>query len=284
MEKDRGERYAVGLERTVKNDYLYLKEALEDFQEMCRMVTPERNVPQGIVVDIREMYKEIRSRLTEIKAVEQLLQGKYRQYYRRDSVRDKEILEFGFLAKNCYSKFEFVLKQKLAQGRMKSGPKEPTSRGEDDLSASWFHFRENQISLAKDFRILKELDYEPPSGPEEGLDKRSLGLERSLTLFLLRGDPSLLDDFLSRIRFREHDIVERIRPDELRGALAHLKKTLPAEIEEIFRRLVNEKGFSQLRCLLLPVSSHQDIGNDRFGRLESVLAEMKEGEVKTLPS
>ena len=39
--------------------------------------------PTGIVVDIREIYKEIRNRLTEIKAIEQLLQGKYRQYYHR---------------------------------------------------------------------------------------------------------------------------------------------------------------------------------------------------------
>jgi hypothetical protein len=34
------------------------------------MVTPERNIPTGILIDIREMYKEIRSRLTEIKAIE----------------------------------------------------------------------------------------------------------------------------------------------------------------------------------------------------------------------
>jgi len=38
------------------------------------MVTPERNVPREIIADIREQYKEIRNRLTEIKAVEQLLQ------------------------------------------------------------------------------------------------------------------------------------------------------------------------------------------------------------------
>src|SRR4030042_6444063 len=103
MEKDRVERYAVSLEHTIKNDYLYLKEAVDNFQEMCRIVTPERSVPQGIMIDIREMYKEIRTRLTEIKAIQQLLQGKYRHYYRRDSVRDKEITEFGFIAKNCSS-------------------------------------------------------------------------------------------------------------------------------------------------------------------------------------
>ena len=45
MEKDRVQRYAESLEKTIQNNYHYLKETIEDFQEMCRMVTPERNVP-----------------------------------------------------------------------------------------------------------------------------------------------------------------------------------------------------------------------------------------------
>ncbi len=62
MEKDRVQRYAESLERTIQNNYHYLKETMEDFQEMCRMVTPETNVPREIIIDIREIYKEIRDR------------------------------------------------------------------------------------------------------------------------------------------------------------------------------------------------------------------------------
>ena len=62
MEKDRVQRYAESLERTIQNNLHYLKETMEDFQEMCRMVTPERNVPREIIIDIREIYKEIRDR------------------------------------------------------------------------------------------------------------------------------------------------------------------------------------------------------------------------------
>jgi hypothetical protein len=62
MEKDRVQRYAESLERIIQNNYHYLKETMEDFQEMCRMVTPERNVPREIIIDIREIYKEIRDR------------------------------------------------------------------------------------------------------------------------------------------------------------------------------------------------------------------------------
>ena len=104
MEKDRVQRYVQSLERTIKSDYIYLKDTIEDFRDQCRMITPEKSFPQGILVDIRETYKEIRDRLTEIKAIEQLLRGKYRQYYHRDALRDKEILEIGFIAKNCFTK------------------------------------------------------------------------------------------------------------------------------------------------------------------------------------
>jgi hypothetical protein len=65
MEIDRVQRYAVSLERTIQNNYHYLKETIDDFQEMCRMVTPERSIPTGILSDIREMYKEMRTRLTK---------------------------------------------------------------------------------------------------------------------------------------------------------------------------------------------------------------------------
>src|SRR3972149_7709602 len=122
MEQDRDQRYVKSLERTIQNSYHYLKESIKDFQELCRVVSPEKHVPAGIAVDIRELYKEIRDRLTEIKAIEQLLQGKYRQYYRRDSVRDKEILEFGFIAKNCYSKFEHTMVQIEALKRITQRP------------------------------------------------------------------------------------------------------------------------------------------------------------------
>jgi hypothetical protein len=119
MEKDRVQRYADSLAKTIQGNHHYLKETIKDFQEMCLLVTPERNVPPEIVLDIRELYKEIRNRLTEINAIEQVLQGKYRMYYRRDSVRDKEILEFGFIAKSCYSKFEYTMMQREAQKKAK---------------------------------------------------------------------------------------------------------------------------------------------------------------------
>src|SRR4030043_27964 len=177
MEQDRVQRYAESLERTIRNNYHYLKKTIDDFQDMCRMVTPERNIPAGILIDIREMYKEIRSRPSEVKAIEQLLQGKYRQYYKRDSMRDKEIMEFGFIAKNCYSKFEYTMVQIEALRRLREHPAKADHPGEP---LQWFRSKENRVAFIKNLRILTELDYEPT--PEKiAEERRDLAGSRTLT-------------------------------------------------------------------------------------------------------
>ncbi len=276
--EDRVQRYVKSLERTIQNDHHYLKEAMDEFQDMCRMVTPERNVPREIMVDIREMYKEIRNRLTEIKAVEQLLHGKYRQYYRRDSLRDKEIMEFGFIAKNCYSKFEYTLIQIQAMKRLKE--QAPKMEHPSD-PIPWFGSEENKVTLIKNLRMLKELDYE--SIPQEvAEERRDMVGSRTLTLFLIRGDNLSLDRFQSEAQFREHDAVERYGPEEIRGVLTHLRKVDPSEIEKKFQKLMDSVGLAKLKCLLLPILSPKDLEGDLFKLINTTLEEMVEGELRTL--
>jgi hypothetical protein len=119
MEKTQTQKYAESLEKTIKNHHAQLKKTLEDFQEMCRIVDPSRHFPQEIVVDIREAYKAIQEKLKEIKSIEFLLQGKYRQFYHRNSLRDRELGEIAFIAKNAYSKFEYILLQVETKRKMK---------------------------------------------------------------------------------------------------------------------------------------------------------------------
>ena len=278
MEQDRDQRYVKSLERTIQNSYHYLKESIKDFQEMCRVVSPEKHVPAGIAVDIREMYKEIRNRLTEIKAVEQLLQGKYRQHYRRDSVRDKEIMEFGFIAKNCYSKFEYTMVQIEAIKRLKEHPAKADHPGEP---LQWFRSKENRVAFIKNLRILTELDYEPT--PEKiGEERRDLAGSRTLTLFLFIGDSTSLDQLQSQIQFREHDILERYGPGEVRGVLVHLRKVDPMEMEKKFQQFMESKGLVKLKCLLLPIHSSKDLEGDLLKLIKAALHEMAEGELRTL--
>ena len=105
--------YVKSLDRKVRDDIHFIKDNVEELKDLCRFVSPEKNVPQGMIVDIREIYKEIQNRFKEIHAIQQMMQGKYRQYYqyyRRDPVRDKDILEFAFVVKTTYSRFEENMK------------------------------------------------------------------------------------------------------------------------------------------------------------------------------
>jgi hypothetical protein len=282
MERNPLQRYAESLEKTIQSNHHYLKKTIKDFQEMCLMVTPERNVPPEIVLDIREIYKEIRNRLTEIKAIEQLLQGKYRQYYHRDAMRDKEILEFGFIAKNCYSKFEYTIMQREAQKKAKE--KEKVFRVEQKgVPFQWFRSKDNQVTFIRNLRILNDLDYEMPSNLEIK-ERRDVTptRPRSLTLFVFSGEDRLINDLQPRMRLREHDIMERYAREEIHGLLTHLREIDPLEIEKKFKEFIGRQEFSKLKCLLLSVHSPKDLEGDVLGLIKKALQEMGEGEVKTL--
>ena len=278
MEQDRVQRYVKSLERTIQNNYHQLKKSIEDFQEMCRIVSPEKHIPAGIAVDIREMYKEIRNRLKEIKAIEQLLQGKYRQYYHRDSLLDKEIMEIGFIAKNCYTKFEYTMIQIESIKRLKEHAPKVDQPAEH---LRWFRSKENQVALIKDLRMLTELDYEP--APQDiGEERRDTTGGRAFTLFVLNGDSLSLDRLQPQIQLREHDIIERYSPEEVRGILVHLKKVDPVEMEKKFRQVMESQGLTELKCLLLPISSLKDFKGDLMKLVQTTLKEMTQGELRTL--
>ena len=101
----------ASLEQTMENIYFDLREAMDQFQEYCLMITPERIAPVEIITDIRQTYKHIQDQLGKISGVKQLLEGKYRRYYRRDYRREKELMKFAFLAKSLYFKFAYTLEE-----------------------------------------------------------------------------------------------------------------------------------------------------------------------------
>jgi len=282
VEKSRAQRYAESLEKTIESNHQYLKKTVEDFQEKCQLITPERELPHDMIVDIREIYKEVRDRIKEVKAIQQLLQGKYRQYFQRDPLRDKKIMELEFLAKNCYSKFEYTIMQKRAQERAKESEKALKIQPKD-LPFQWFQSKENQVRFVSNLRVLNELDYESASDLKieerrEVVQKRP----RSLTLFVFNGETKLIEDLHLRIRLREHDIIERFGVDELRGVFTHLREISPSEVEKMIQRFMEGSSFSKLKCLLLPIQSQQDLHADVSDVIEKTLQEMREGEVRTL--
>jgi len=280
MEEARVLHYIKSLERKIHDDYLYLKDAVDEFRDMCRIIAPDKNIPQGIIVDIRELHKEIQTRFKEIRGIQQLMQGKYRQFYRRDPLRDKNLLELGFVTKTTFSRFEENLK--LFSEKQKAREREKVANaGQRERLLQWFNSREKQIMLLRKMRTLKELDYTPMPG-SVGEEKRGLEGVRSLTLFLVRGEASDLDSLQGQMNLREHDLMERYKDDELRGALAHLREVDPSEIERVFRLFFDKGGLSNLRCLLVPVHPKQEVDPEGMDLIARILNEMKAGEIRTL--
>jgi hypothetical protein len=231
-------------------------------------------------VDIRKHYKEIQDQLTKIKGIQQLLEAKYRLYYRRNPVRDREIIEFGVLAKNYYLKFEYLLKEVEAKTKLRE-QQTPLQEYGQMASIPWFHSEVNQVILLRNLLSLNDLDYKIPSGLK--VEERRQILQsrpRSLSLFVLSGEVNLIDDLQSRIRLREYDVTERYARDEFRGALAHLKEISAAEVGKVIGRFTQSGEFAKLKCLLFSIQSSKDLQRKALGSIGTILQGMAAGEVK----
>ena len=288
MEKDRAQKRAESLEKTLQNHYLYLGKAVDEFHKKCLDVFPQKNITIDVVIDIRERYKEIRNRFTEVKAAQQLVKEKYRSYARKDPEREKELGELELLAETCYSKFEYTLMQLRDEEIIWDG--ERTEEGEapgeagPSTSSYWFRSRENREIFLRNLQALRDLDREKSSGAG---DRREVSQPRSVngqsfTLFVFTGDTHSLDELQSQIHLRERDIIERYSKEELRGVLIHLREVDPSEMESILQRFMKSGRFSQLKCLLLRIHSQGNVGREVLDLVGKSLEEMGEGEVKTL--
>ena len=282
MERGSFQGIAAGLERIMEITRFDLRETMDQFQGLCLMITAERNVPIDIITETRQTYKKIQDQLTKMSGAKQLLEGKYRQYYRRDHQREREIMEMAFLAKSLYLKFEYTLQETEAKKKLKDGG-ELFVAYPQRIPFSWFHSKGNQIILEKNLRSLFALDYKPRSDLEDEQRREIIRNElRSISLFALSGEVTLVDTLQSRMRLREYDIIERYTEEEFRGALTHLKEVSLSEVERVIRRFMDSSESLKLKGLLLRVRSQKDLGKEIIASIENVLRVMGTGEVKTL--
>jgi hypothetical protein len=147
----------------------------------------------------------------------------------------------------------------------------------------WFHSEENQIILLRTLENLYELDYHHRSDLE-CVQRREViqnGL-RSVSLFAVSGEGTLIDHLQSRMRLREYDIKERVTRDELRGALTHLREISLSEVEKVIRRFTESNEFLKLKCLLFPIQSQKDLEKEILDTPENILQRMRGGEMRTL--
>ena len=282
MERGSFQGIVAGLDRIVDNTRFDLREAMDQFQGLCLMITAERKVPIDIITETRQTYKKIQDQLTKISVARQLLEGKYRQYYHRDSLREREITEIAFLAKSLYLTFEYTLQEIEAKSKLKD-------RGEHLVAVSqhtpfrWFQSAGNQIVLLRNLETLSDLDYKTrfKLGFERRREVIQNGLQ-SISLFALLGEIKLIDTLQSRMRFREYDITERYKEDEFRGALTHLREISPSEVQKVIRRFTDSSEFLKMKCLLLPIQSQKDLKKEIVRSTENILNVMEAGEVRVL--
>ena len=106
---------------------------------------------------------------------------------------------------------------------------------------------------------------------------------RSISLFALSGEDTLMDDLQARMRLREYGIVERYTKEEFRGAFIHLREIFPSEVQRVTRRFADLSEFSKLKCLLLRIQSQKDLRKEIVRSAVNILQQMGAGEVKVLP-
>jgi hypothetical protein len=278
MDKNTFKGYAASLEQILRNTHFDLREAMDQLQGLCFRVTRERTIPLEIIPDIHKTYREIQDHLSKINGIRQLLEGKYRQYYRRDCMREREITEYSFLAKSLYLKLEFTLKEIETKRRLKDR-RERSGGHVESVPFRWFQSKENQVALLRNLKSLYELAYKTPFQEKRQVIQKGL---RSVSLFVLAGEVALIDNLQSHIRLREYDIKERYTKDELRGALTHLNGISLPEVERIIRRFTHNSESMKLKCLLFSIQSQRDLEKEIIGSAENILHGITEGEVRML--
>jgi hypothetical protein len=231
-------------------------------------------------MNVRSIYKEIQGQFTKIKGIQQVLEVKYRQLYRRDPLRDKEIAQLAFLVKNTYMRFESLMQESDAKRRLKER-EERYDLNLQRLRCPWFHVRENLVTLVSRAHHLYQLSYKGRVKSEIS-NRRQEGGRRSLSLFVVSGEGALLDSLELRLRLREYDIKERYDQRQLRGVLTHLKEVDPPEVERVIRRLAGQEESSRFKIIHCLIRSPSDLEKDVLGTAENVLQEMVEGDVKSL--
>jgi hypothetical protein len=278
VERGSLQEIAAGLERIVENARSDLRETMDQFQELCLTVTAERDVPIDTITQTHQAYKKIQDQLKRISRARQLLEGKYRDYYRRNYQREKEIMQIAFLAKNLYLTFE-----ETEAKRKRKGMEDHSKESGQQIPFPWFQSKANQVILLRNLSNLEELDYKAKF--QLGFERRQEVVQnatRSIFLFALSGEAKLIDTLQSRMRFREYDITERYKENEFRGALTHLREISPSQVQKVIRRIVGPGELLKLKCLLLKIQSQDDLKKETVRSAEDILRQMNEGEVRVL--
>lgn len=239
MEDLKSRRYASSLENNIDMNLRFLSDVHDDFREKCKMVAPGKPLPPDVIGLVKRQYREVRDRLAEIRAIQQLLRGKYRRVAQRNPVRDKKIDELGFAFKNYYSSFEFNLRAIERRRRM--------LEEEETKSPSLFRLHENNLKFKEGLNLLGR--------GEKGY--------HSLSLVFLKGDKVSIDEISRRgIRLKDGDIFEKYGDDEIRMSFVHRDESASRRLKEGIGRFLQYGWIGSVRGVMYRVERKEDVGGD----------------------
>ena len=259
MEDPKIKRYVMSLENTIDMNCRFLSDMHDEFRDRCRMVGPGKHFPPDVVARVKRQYKELRDRLAEIRAVQQLLKGKYRRAARRNPLRDKKIDELGFAFKNYYSSFEFNLRAiERLKRKLGEEPRKPQVL---------YRSQENNLKFKEGLKLL---------GQKEG------GYH-SISVVFLSGDKGSIEEIYERgIRLKEGDVFEKYGDDEIRMSIAHGEESESRKVQEVIRRFLLHEAYKSVKCAIYRVEKEGDLGKDIKTLLHRALNSMGNKELKVV--
>lgn len=259
MEDLKIRRYVMSLENNVDMNSRFLSDIHDEFRDRCRMVSPEKSFPPDVVSRVKRQYKEIKDRLAEIRAVQQLLKGKYRRTTRKNPLRDKKIEELGFAFKKYYSSFEFNLKAiERLRKKLEEEPRKPEG---------FYRDPGNNLKFKQGLKLL-------------GLGE---GGYHSISVIFLKGDRASIERIYGRgIRFKEGDVFEKYGDDEIRISIAHGEESESRRIQEVMRKFLLHEGFKSVKCAIYRVERERDLGRGIEGLLYQALDSIGNKELKVV--
>jgi len=259
MEDLKARRYVMSLENKIEMDLRFLSDVHDEFRERCKMVAPGKPFPGDVVARVKRQHKEVRDRMAEIRAVQQLLRGKYRRVAKRNPLRDKKIDELGFAFKNHYSSFEFNLR---AIERLKR-----KSEQEERKPQVLFRGHENNLKFDEVLKLLN---------PREG------GYH-SISVVFLKGDTASIEEIYKRgIRLGERGVFEKYRDDEIRMSFAHGEESESRRLQEVMGKFLQYEWVKLGKCAIYRVEEQRDLRKDVEGLLYRTLESMGNKELKVV--
>ena len=252
-------RYVMSLENKIDMSLHFLSDIHDEFREKCKMVAPGRPFPPDVIGRVKRQYKEIRDRMAEIRAVQQLLRGKYRRVAKKNPLRDKKIDELGFAFKNHYSSFEFNLR---AIERLKR-------QAEHEGGKDHVLFRDHHNNL-KFNNVVKLLN------PGEGA-------YRSISIVFMRGDKASIGRICERgIRIGEAGVFERYGDDEIRMSIAHGEESASVRLLEAIGKFLQHEWIESAKCAIYRLEEQGDLRKDVQGLLHKALESMGNKELRVV--